>query len=78
MELVVPEEIHHVVEIAGSRPLSKCSEFFSEDFFVAIAPCRNCLIGCVGIGMGYRAKDRRQNQYLVGREVELDPWQLAG
>jgi len=37
MKLVVPEEIDHIVKIAGACTLGQRADFLSEDFFVAIA-----------------------------------------
>jgi len=36
MELLVSEEINHVVKVAGSGAFSESADLFRENFFVAI------------------------------------------
>jgi len=61
-----------------ARPLGKGAYFLGEDFLVAVAPSQNPAFGSVGIRVRDRAIDWRQYQQLIGCQVELDSWQVAG
>ena len=35
----MPIEVHHVVEVAWSRPFSERAQFFAERFFISVEIC---------------------------------------
>src|ERR1017187_3212653 len=78
MEFVMSEEIDHVVEVAGPCPFGERAHLLGEDFFVAVATRHDCAFGRVSIWMRDGAIDWRQYEDLVGCQVELDSWQVAG
>jgi hypothetical protein len=77
MELVVSEEIDHVVKVTGARPLREGAYFLGVDFFVAVAPGQNPAPR-ERRNMGARRGDQRAAIPATRRfQVELDSWQIA-
>jgi hypothetical protein len=70
--VVVAIEVHDIVEIAGSGPLSECPELFTESLHVCLAIRPYSSFWLVAVGMKYFAANGREHQPLIGCEVELD------
>ena len=74
----VAVEIDHIVEVARTRAVAEGTHLFSECLLIGVAQDGDPLRRRIAVIVEDGALDRRQDEKLIGRQIELDARETAG
>lgn len=76
--LSIAEQVDHIIQVAWARALCQRPHLLSKQLFVRIGENLEALRRRVRIGVKDRDADRREDNPLVGSQVQFDARQIAG
>ena len=73
----IPEQVHDIVEVAGTCAFGECPHLFSEQLFIGVGKHIDPFFGRVRVRMKNTHALWRKDNALVRCEVELDSWEVT-